>query len=123
MSGISSEDCRRFAGLFSIPERLVSYVPRLFSGEEIRAALSNEKNRFCAPDYSESWLKEEYHRGFLNKTQEEGVYCLNDLYGMLDVFAVSRKEEYDRLFTSTEKHEIDDWYFDTYFSRLVPDEK
>lgn len=123
MSGITSEDCRQFAGMFSIPERLVSYVPRLFSDEEISAALSNEKNRFSAPDYSERWLKEEYRRGFLNKTSQAGVYCLNDLYGMMDVFAVSRREEYDRLFTSAEKHEIDDWYFETYFSRLVPDEK
>ena len=113
----------RFAGLFSIPESLIRYIPRLFSGEEIEAALSNPENRYSAGLYSESWLEKEYCRGFLNKTEEEGVYCLNNLYGMLDVFVVSRKEEYDSLFSMEEKHEIDDWYFDTYYSRLVPDEQ
>ena len=113
----------RFAVLFSVPKQLVRYVPRLFSEDEIEAALLNEANRFSADRYSESWLELEYRRGFLNKTAQPGIYCLNDLYGMMDVYAVSRKEEYDRLFTSEEKHEIDDWYFDTYFSRLTPDEK
>lgn len=112
----------RFAERFSVPENLIQFIPRLFSENEIEAALSNEENRFSNDDYSESWLEQEYRRGFLNKTSEPGIYCLNNLYGMLDVFAVSRKEEYDSLFSVEEKHEIDNWYFDTYFSRLVPDE-
>jgi len=113
----------RFAGMFSVPEQLIRFVPRLFSEDEIEAAVSNEKNLFCTDNCSESWLEQEYRKGFLNKTAQPGVYCLNDLYGMMDVYAVSRKEEYDRLFTPEEKHEIDDWYFETYFSRLTADEE
>ena len=120
--GMDDQTYSRFAQVFAVPEKLVRYVPRLFSQEEIRAALSDHHNRFTAGDWDENWLKEEYHRGFLNKTGQDGVYCLNDLYCMLDVFVVSRKAEYDSLFTPEEKHEIDDWYFDAYYSRLVPDE-
>ncbi len=122
MNNYTPEEYQLFAERFRIPDCLVRFIPRLFSEEEIGAALSDNENRYCTPSFSEEWLKKEYHRGFLNKTQTDGVYCLNDLYGMMDVFAVSRKDEYDRLFTTAEKHEIDDWYFDTYYSRLVPDE-
>ena len=115
----------RFGERFSVPPQLVRFIPRFFSFEEIEAALSlpDPQAVFSTPAFAEEWLQAEYRRGFLNKTQRSGIYRLNDLYGMLDVFVVSRKEEYDRLFSAEEKHEIDDWYFDAYFSRLVPDEQ
>ena len=119
----SNKKYTQFAKKFSVPEQLIRYVPRLFSEDEIDAAVSNENNCFSTDNCSESWLEQEYRRGFLNKTEKPGMYCLNDLYGTMDVFAVSRKEEYDRLFTPEEKHEIDDWYFETYFSRLTADEE
>lgn len=119
---LSLEDMQVFCDRFSIPERLAKYVPRLFSGEELQAGISNGAGCFSRPEWEPEWLDEEYHRGFLNKTSVPGVYKLNNLYGMLDVFVVSRKEEYDRLFSMQEKHEIDDWYFDTYFEGLKPDE-
>ncbi len=113
----------RFCERFEVPVSLAGFVPRLFSDEEIGAALANDDNRFAAPDYDASWLDAEFRRGFLNKTQEPGVYRLNTLYGMLDVFVVSRRDDYDRLFTNEEKHQLDDWYFDAYFSSLRPDGK
>ena len=121
-SPYTRENTTLFCERFGIPPTLSGYMTRLFSAEEIEACLENGQNRFSPPAYDTAWLEEEYRRGFLNKTEEAGVYRLNDLYGMLDVFAVSRKDEYDRAFTMAEKHELDDWYFETYYGRLVPDE-
>ena len=110
-----------FCKKFKVPASLAQFVPRLFSDEEIDAALANDKDFFASPDYEKSWLETEYKKGFLNKTDQDGVFRLNTLYGMLDVFVVSRKEDYDRLFTIEEKHQLDDWYFDAYFDSLSPD--
>ena len=117
------DEIRLFCERFEVPASLSVFVPRLFSEEEINAALANEQNRFAEPEYDASWLETEFKRGFLNKTEESGVYRLNTLYGMLDVFVVSRKEDYDRLFTNEEKHQLDDWYFDAYYNSLTPDDE
>ena len=112
-----------FCERFQVPEELLEFIPRLFSEEEIREAVNNSRNVFSEPEYSADWLAAEYHRGFINKTETPGVYRLNNFYGMMDVFAVSRKDEYDALFSMEEKHRIDDWYFEAYYSGLTPDEK
>ena len=119
---VTEEDKLEFCRIFEMPSSFSGYVGRLFSREEITTALSAAGKTLSAPDYDETWLKKEYRRGFISKTGNPGEYRLNNLYGMLDVFAVSRKEEYDLLFTPEEKHRLDDWYFETYFKGLTPDE-
>ena len=119
----SAQELHTFAILFEIPETLEKYITRLFSSEEIGAALAHPDRLFFEQEYAREWLFQEYHKGFLNKTSSPDQFVLNNLYGMLDVFVVSRKEEYDHLFSLEEKHELDDWYFDAYYTGLTPDEK
>ena len=120
---MTGEELNLFCERFEIPLYLSRFVSRLFSEEEFRAALTCQEGRFAVGEYERDWLTQEYRKGFLNKTEDPDVYQLGNLYGMLDVFVVSRKDEYDRLFSIEDKHCLDDWYFDAYFSRLSPDEE
>ena len=93
----------RFCEYFEVPEEFIGIAERFFSEEEIRFALAHGKNVFSADE-----VKNEYHKGFISKTEENhDLYRLNNFYGMLDVFAVSRKEEYDRKFTEEERLALD----------------
>lgn len=109
-----------FCEYFEVPEKFAGIVERFFSEKEIRFALTYGRNVFSADEAGEAFVKDEYHRGFISKTEENhDLYRLNNFYGMLDVFVVSRKEEYDIKFTEEERRELDAWYFDAYYEWLV----
>ena len=88
-----------------------SFIER-FAGKEI----SSEGN-------DEEYLKSAFSRGIISKIDPEGqMYCLNDFYGMLDVFSVSQTYRYHSLGRSLRK-KLDDWYFDQYMQGLDQDLK
>lgn len=114
-----SQQIEEFGRIFSVPQHLYSIIERFFSEEEIRFGLEiqDADKEFSAGSVDKSFIAEEYKKGFISKSStNEGYYHLNNLYGMLDVFAVSRKDEYDRLFTHEERLLLDEWYFDEYYS-------
>lgn len=109
-----------FCESFEVPKEFVDIIERFFSEEEIGFALAHKQDTFSAEAIGEVFVREEYHKGFLSKTDENsGRYRLNNFYGMLDVFAVSRKEEYDRKFTKEERRRMDAWYFQEYYHWIV----
>lgn len=120
MSTFEPQELTAFCEYFEVPKEFSGIVERFFTEEEIRFALLYQCSPFSANEVGEAFIKEEYHRGFISKTEENHqVYRLNRFYGMLDVFVVSRKEEYDRKFTKEERNKLDAWYFGEYYKWLL----
>lgn len=108
-----------FCDYFEVPREFLSIAERFFSEEEIQFALAHKGEVFSADQVGEAFIREEYHKGFISKTEENhDEYRLNTFYGMLDVFVVSRKAEYDRKFTEEERFKMDEWYFGEYYQWL-----
>ena len=115
----SHNQIETFGRIFSMPEYLNSIIERFFSEDEIRFGLEiqDAKKEFSADTVSEAFIREEYKKGFISKSSSnDGCYHLNDFYGMLDVYVVSRKDEYDSLFSHDEKIKMDKWYFEEYYA-------
>lgn len=115
-----SQELLIFCEYFDVPTEFAGIVERFFSEEEIRFALAHGREMFSTDEAGETFVREEYHRGFISKTEENhNLYRLNNFYGMLDVFVVSRKEEYDHKFTEEERSRLDAWYFNEYYEWLL----
>lgn len=113
------EELEKFCTYFEVPEQFASYVERFFSKEEIDFALEHGKTEFMKDVFGEDFVCQEYRKGFISKTDETSEkYKLNNFYGMLDVFVVSRKEEFDEKFSKEEKVLLDEWYFNEYYEWL-----
>ena len=114
--GYTGEELERFCTYFEVPVQFITYVERFFSKEELEFALEQGIEEFTKEDCGEEFVCQEYHKGFISKVDEtSGKYKLNNFYGMLDVFAVSRKAEFDEKFSKEERVLMDEWYFNEYF--------
>ncbi len=112
---------------FGIPEAARDYVKEMFTEQEIRFVENMDQPEFTKediaamlpsnPDFAES----AYQRGILSLVSEDPeVYRINDFYGMLDVFVISRPEVY-RSFPKEVQKALDAWYFQAYLDGLDPD--
>lgn len=117
--GYKKEELERFCTYFEVPKQFITYVERFFSEEEIDFGLKQGTNEFTEKDCGKDFVCQEYRKGFISKVDEtSGKYKLNNFYGMLDVFAVSRKEEFDTKFSKEERVLMDEWYFNEYYEWL-----
>lgn len=117
--GYKKEELERFCTYFEVPKQFITYVERFFSEEEIDFGLKQGTEEFTEKDCGKDFVCQEYRKGFISKVDEtSGKYKLNNFYGMLDVFAVSRKEEFDTKFSKEERVLMDEWYFNEYYKWL-----
>lgn len=112
---------------FGIPEAARDYVKDMFTEQEIYFVENMDKPEFTKEDIAEmipsdpDFARSAYQRGILSLASDhEEVYRLNNFYGMLDVFAISRQEVY-RSFPKEVQKALDDWYFQAYLDGLDPD--
>lgn len=112
---------------FGIPEAARDYVKDMFTEQEIYFVENMDKPEFTKEDIAAmipsdpDFARSAYHRGILSLASDhEEVYRLNNFYGMLDVFAISRQEVY-RSFPKEVQKALDDWYFQAYLDGLDPD--
>lgn len=106
---------------FHIPKEGHGLLDAFFTAEEQDFLLKTASGEtVSAKSYPAAFLNRAYRRGLISKTESEGEYRLSDFYSMLDVFAVSRKEEYDAL-PKAVRDALDTWYFDAYLAGLDPD--
>lgn len=107
---------------FGIPKVGEGLLEALFNAGEL-SLLLHGNDEFAAEAYPKEFIADAYHRGVISKCDESGrKYRISDFYSMLDVFAVSRKDEYDAL-PEEKRKALDDWYFDAYYERLEPAEE
>ena len=107
---------------FGIPKVGEGLLEVLFNAGEL-SLLLHGNDEFAAEAYPKEFVANAYHRGVISKCDESGRrYRISDFYSMLDVFAVSRKDEYDAL-PKEKRKALDDWYFDAYYDRLEPAEE
>jgi Pyruvate/2-oxoacid:ferredoxin oxidoreductase delta subunit len=117
-SALRADDTTAFCRRIEVPEQFQALITKFVSQDEIRFAADMPEDTFAAADMDTEFIRREYHRGFISKTDETGErYTLNNFYDMLDVFVVSRKNEYDQ-FPNHERKALDDWYFHAYCDRL-----
>lgn len=103
---------------FEIPDVARDLIDFFFDEQEQELIAGYGGKVISDADFPETFLEQEYHRGVISKTNETGrTYVLNNFYGFLDVFCVSRQEEYGQL-TPLQKKALDDWYFEAYFQSL-----
>ena len=108
-----------FCQKFAIPREFQHLLPVFFTPEEQAFVLQCSRDIFSREDYPADFLRQEYHRGLLVKAEGQGHYRLSDFYSLLDVFAVSRQEEYGRL-PWADRQRLDRWYFRKYLEGLSP---
>ena len=120
MSGTRGE-LEEFCVCFEVPTQFLNCVERFFSQEEISFVLEQKKTIFAENDtVGEHFIQREYKRGLISKVDEDsGNYQINNFYGFLDIMVVSRKEEYDALFSKEEKLQLDAWYFNEYYQWVL----
>lgn len=114
---------------FEVPPAAEPFIDVFFNEEDKKLIRSVPKDGFSASDVknilgsdSEEYLSDAYRRGIVSwKSREEDIYRLNNFYGFLDAFVVSRKEYYHSALTREERGRIDDWYFQKYLSGQDPD--
>jgi len=115
---------------FQAPKVSEPYLEKMFSREEIAlgAAVTSEPftkediQRILGPQTDiEAFISNAYYHGVISYA-DEGMtaFKLNDFYDSLDIFAVSRQEEYRALPKEGQKA-MADWAFDTFYNRLDPD--
>ncbi len=109
---------RRVKEIFQIPDAGEDLIDFFLNEEEQELILRFGNEPFRREELPEDTIAGEYHRGVLSKAnQEASLWKVNTFYGFLDVFCVSRKQEYDRL-SLAQKRKLDDWYFDAYYDTL-----
>ncbi len=117
-----TEEKKRIMDRMSMPETAAELIDFFFTEEDQKLILRYEKGEaFLESVLSESYRKDAFHRGIINKTDETGrYYCLNSFYGLLDVFCVGQKRKY-RSLPKEKRVELDAWYFQEYMDSLDPD--
>ncbi len=116
---------------FQAPDVSEPYLEKIFSAEEIKlGAAVAPSETFTKEDIAEilgsqadvdSFIADAYRHGVISYADETmSLFQLNNFYDSLDIFAVSRQEEYRALPKEGQKA-MADWAFDTFYNRLNPD--
>lgn len=119
----------KFIEKFQIPDAAVDYIDTFFTADDITLGSGLEKKEFTTNDVAgligtdaEQYLADAYQRGVVSVAdREKGIYRLNNFYGFLDVFCVTKKEKYHAEVPREDRGNIDKWYFQAYCDGLDPD--
>ncbi len=116
-----TETDRQIAQIFQIPSCAIDLIDFFFTKEDQKLILSVKNEVFEKDIVTPEYLKDAFHRGIINKNDEEGnTWKLNTFYGMLDVFVCGQTKKY-RSLSREKRRKIDAWYFDAYVKGLDPD--
>ncbi len=110
---------------FGIPEAAAAYTDCFLTQADQRLIEAMQGQSFTAEDVAavlgEDTARElpaAYRRGVLDLENEtEGRYRVGSFYGMLDLFAITRAEDY-RALPEAVRRELDTWYFSEYCAGL-----
>ncbi len=110
---------------YKIPEAARPYVEIFFTEEEMNILGKYGNRIFKAGDMvefhkekAEELLRDYYSRGLISyENIEKYEYRSSDFYSYLDVFVVTRLQEYRKI-PAEGRTAIDNWYFDIYYNRL-----
>lgn len=116
-----TEEDYEIARRFHMPDFAADLVDFFFTEEDKKFILSVESETFSEEEVEPEYLADAFHRGVVNKKEgTEKTWCLNDFYGMLDVFSVSQTRKY-RSLPREKRRRLDAWYFDSYARSLDAD--
>ncbi|MDD3278221.1 MAG: 4Fe-4S binding protein [Lachnospiraceae bacterium] len=122
----------KFVEHFHIPEVARPYLHIFFTQKDLWLGAAVTEQSFTADFIQkitqeqeiDSYIQTLYHRGVISIVDpEKRLYRLNDFYGYLDIFCVSRKEEYQGKIPKEGRRAIDAWYFKAYCEGLDQDYK
>jgi Pyruvate/2-oxoacid:ferredoxin oxidoreductase delta subunit len=119
----------RFQEKFQVPKCAQSILASMFSKDAFFFVENIDKEVFDANDiqalipHDPDFEKTAYKDGLISLTEESfednPLYRLNNFYGALDVFVVSKQDIY-RTFEKETRLALDEWYFQAYLNGLDP---